>query len=259
MTRAAARRRPAGISIKSAGQIEKMRRAGQVVARSLGVLRGSVRPGITTAELDRLAQASITGQGAIPSFLGYGGFPASVCISVNDEVVHGIPGPRVIREGDLVSIDLGAIVEGFHADAALTVPVGAASEQAARLLWVTEQALWRGIEQARAGNRVSDVSRAIQQWVEGHGCSVVRELVGHGIGSQMHEPPQVPNFVEGGSARLKPGMALAIEPMVNQGDWEVVRDPNGWTYRTRDGSLSAHFEHTVVVTEGDPEVLTALK
>jgi methionyl aminopeptidase len=197
--------------------------------------------------------------GATPSFYGLYGYPANVCVSVNDEVVHGIPGDRVLGAGDIVSFDVGATVEGMIADAAVTVEVGRTSEEARRLIRVTREALEKGIEQARPGNRVADISRAVQRHAESQGYSVVRKLVGHGVGREMHEPPHVPNFVDGAGAEspeLAPGMTLAIEPMVNEGRWEVVQDRDGWTYRTRDRSLSAHFEHTVVITGEGCEVLT---
>ncbi len=236
-----------------------MRRAGQIVALVLERLADAARPGVTTAELDRLAEAMTRSFGATPTFKGLYGYPANICASVNDEVVHGIPGKRALREGDIVSFDVGATVEGMIADAAATVEVGRASEDARQLIRVTEQALELGIGQVRPGNRVADISRAIQQHVERHGYSVVRKLVGHGVGHSMHEPPHVPNSVDGDSSdspELVPGMTLAIEPMVNQGGWQVVQDRDGWTYRTKDRTLSAHFEHTVAVTGEGCEVLT---
>jgi methionyl aminopeptidase len=247
------------ISLKSEDEIARMRRAGQIVALVLGRLGEAARPGTITAELDRLAEAVIRSFGATPSFYGLYGYPANVCVSVNDEVVHGIPGDRVLGAGDIVSFDVGATVEGMIADAAVTVEVGRTSEEARRLIRVTREALEKGIEQARPGNRVADISRAVQRHAESQGYSVVRKLVGHGVGREMHEPPHVPNFVDGAGAEspeLAPGMTLAIEPMVNEGRWEVVQDRDGWTYRTRDRSLSAHFEHTVVITGEGCEVLT---
>jgi len=247
------------ISLKSEDEIARMRRAGQIVALVLERLEEAARPGITTAELDRLAEGVTRSFGATPSFYGLYGYPANICASVNDEVVHGIPGGRALRDGDIISFDVGATVEGMIADAALTVEVGRASEDARRLIRVTQEALEKGIEQVRPGNRVVDISRAIQQHVEQHGYSVVRKLVGHGVGHSMHEPPHLPNFVDGAgtdSPELVSGMTLAIEPMVNQGSWQVVQDRDGWTYRTRDRTLSAHFEHTVVVTGEGCEVLT---
>jgi methionyl aminopeptidase len=247
------------ISLKSEDEIARMRRAGQIVALVLGRLGEAARPGTITAELDRLAEAVIRSFGATPSFYGLYGYPANVCVSVNDEVVHGIPGDRVLGAGDIVSFDVGATVEGMIADAAVTVEVGRTSEEARRLIRVTREALEKGIEQARPGNRVADISRAVQRHAESQGYSVVRKLVGHGVGREMHEPPHVPNFVDGAGAEspeLAPGMTLAIEPMVNEGRWGVVQDRDGWTYRTRDRSLSAHFEHTVVITGEGCEVLT---
>lgn len=251
--------RPSGILLKTADEIDRMRRAGQIVALVLQRLGEAAQAGITTAELDRLAEATIRSFGAVPSFYKLYGYPAHICTSVNDEVVHGIPGDRVLREGDIISFDVGATVGGMIADAAATVPVGPVSERARRLLRVTQEALEAGIAQVRPGNRVWDIGAAIQRRVEADGYSVVRKLVGHGVGREMHEPPQVPNFAAGRreqSPELEPGMTLAIEPMVNEGTWRVVQDSDGWTYRTKDGSLSAHFEHTVVVTEEGCEVLT---
>jgi methionyl aminopeptidase len=245
--------------LKSEDDIARMRRAGQVVALVLSRLEEAAKPGTTTAELDRLAETVIRSFGAIPSFYGLYGYPANICASVNDEVVHGIPGDRILHEGDIVSFDVGATVEGMIADAAVTACVGAVSADARRLLRVTREALANGVEQARPGNRVADISAAVQRHAEAHGYGVVRKLVGHGVGREMHEPPHVPNFVEDNgadSAELVPGMTLAIEPMVNEGTWQVVQDDDGWTYRTKDGSLSAHFEHTVAVTENGCEILT---
>ena len=247
------------ISLKSEDEIARMRRAGQVVALVLGRLAEAAGPAVTTADLDRLAEAAIRSFGATPSFYGLYGYPANICASVNDEVVHGIPGDRALKDGDIISFDVGATVEGMIADAAITVEVGRASEDARQLIQVTREALAMGIEQARPGNKVADISRAIQAHVESRGCSVVRKLVGHGVGHVMHEPPHVPNFVDGGAAdspELVPGMTLAIEPMVNQGTWQVVQDRDGWTYRTKDRSLSAHFEHTIAITGEGCEILT---
>jgi methionyl aminopeptidase len=247
------------IPLKTERELDLMRRAGRIVALTLQRLAAACRPGVATADLDRLAEASVRAVGAAPSFKSYRGYPASLCVSINEEVVHGIPGPRRLKSGDLVSLDLGATLDGLIADAALTLGVGEVSPPARRLLDVTREALARAVQQARPGRRVSDISAAIQRHVEDNGCSVVRQLVGHGVGRQMHEPPQIPGFVEGGpSPLLRPGMTLAIEPMVNAGDFEIELAPDGWTYRTRDGSLSAHFEHTVLVSEGEPELLTQL-
>jgi methionyl aminopeptidase len=236
-----------------------MRRAGQIVALTLDRLSAAALPGVTTRELDRMAEATIRSFGAAPTFYGLYGYPAHICVSIGDEVVHGIPGERALESGEIVSFDVGATVEGMMADGAVTVGVGPISAAAQRLVGVTREALYKGIEQARSGKRVGDISAAIQRHVEAHGYAVVRKLVGHGVGREMHEPPQVPNFVDRGSAdspELTPGMTLAIEPMVNEGTWEVVQDRDGWTYRTRDGSLSAHFEHTIVVTVEGHEILT---
>lgn len=249
------------ISRKSGFEIERMRKAGEVVARILSQVAKAVTPGITTGELDRMAADAVEKFGVTAAFKGYNGFPASLCVSVNDEVVHGIPGSRRLKAGDLVSLDFGVIYKGYYGDAALTVPVGAVAPEHGKLLRVTREALWEGIKQARAGNRLSAVSRAIQEHVEKNGFSVVRDFVGHGIGQAMHEEPQIPNFVsplQGGyDPVLKSGMTLAIEPMVNCGGYRVRVSPaDNWTVTTRDGSYSAHFEHTVLVTGDEPEILT---
>lgn len=234
-----------------------MRRASQLVMSTLRLLRAAVQPGVTTADLDRLAEENIRSHGGVPSFKGYHGFPASACTSVNDQVVHGIPGPRRLKEGDIVSIDLGAIVDGFHGDSAITVPVGPVSDEAKALLYHTYRALWEGIAQAVVGNRVGDISHAVQKYAESQGYSVVRELVGHGIGRSMHEDPQVPNFgPPGRGPSLMPGMTLAIEPMINQGGSDVDVGGDQWTVSTRDGKLSAHFEHTIAVGLNGPTILT---
>jgi methionyl aminopeptidase len=247
-----------GIIIKTAEELALMREAGRIVALTLAALRSAVRPGVSTAELDALAEEMARQNGAVPSFKGYRGYPASLCASINEEVVHGIPNPRrMLREGDIVSLDFGAIYKGLQGDAAITVPVGQVSEVARRLLAVTEQALEVGIAETRPGNRLSDIGHAIQTYVEGHGFSVVRLYVGHGIGRAMHEEPNVPNFgLAGRGPVLKPGMVLALEPMVNVGDFGTVVLDDSWTVVTRDGSLSAHFEHTVAVTTNGPAVLT---
>ncbi len=248
-----------GIIYKSRGEIEQMRAAGQLVARVLEELRGMVRPGVTTAELDAVAERRIVEAGGVPSFKGYHGFPASICASVNEQVIHGIPSSRVLNDGDILSIDLGAILGGYHGDAAVTVAVGKVSERAAELLRVTEESLYKGIEQARVGKRLGDIGHAVQSHVEAHGFSVVREFVGHGIGTSMHEEPQIPNYGEPGRReRLVEGMVLAIEPMINIGKPAVKILSDGWTAVTRDGSLSAHFEHTVAVTASGPMILTTL-
>jgi methionyl aminopeptidase len=246
------------VRIKTPEQIEKMRVAGQVVARTLEAMQRCIVPGkTTTGELDALAERLLAEQGAVPSFKGYRGYPSSTCISINEVVVHGIPGERVIEAGDIVGIDLGAIVDGWHGDSAVTLPVGEVSDEARRLMRVTREALFRGIAEAKVGNRLSDISHAIQQFAERHGYSVVRDLVGHGIGSQMHEDPQVPNFGKPGRGiALEEGMTLAIEPMVNAGMYEVESLRDGWTVVTRDRKLSAHFEHTVAIRAAGPEILT---
>ncbi|MHB8619750.1 MAG: type I methionyl aminopeptidase [Chloroflexota bacterium] len=250
------------ITIKSRAEFETMRQAGRIVAETLEKVAAAVKPGITTADLDRVAYDNITRHHAIPSFKGYGtpAFPGSICASINDEVVHGIPNKkRIVREGDIISIDCGAILNGWHGDAAITVPVGRPTPEVERLLRTTEESLYKGIEQARPGRRMGDVSSAIQQFVEERGYSVVREFVGHGIGRQMHEEPQVPNWgTPGRGMLLKKGMALAIEPMVNLGRADVRVLDDRWTVVTRDGRYSAHFEHTVALTEDGPDILTAL-
>lgn len=248
------------IVIKSKSELATMREAGRIVAKTLEELKQIIRPGVTTYELDQLAQTIITRHGAVPTFKGYRGFPASICTSINHEVVHGIPSKkRVLNEGDIISIDVGATLKGLIGDAAITLPVGRVSERARRLLETTEGALWAAIAQCRAGNYLEDISAAIQDYAESRGYSVVREYVGHGVGRQMHEDPQVPNFRQGKRGpQLKPGMTLALEPMVNEGTSEtrVLRDK--WTVVTKDGKLSAHFEHTVAITNGDPDILTLL-
>ncbi len=247
------------ILLKTEEEIALMRRAGQVVALTLDRLEEASVPGVTTKELDRIGETIIRSLGAIPSFYKLYGYPANICTSINDEVVHGIPGDRVLQPGDIVSFDVGATVDGMIADAATTVGVGQISRDAADLLSVTSEALAIGIAQARPGNRVADISAAVQRHVEAHGYSVVRKLVGHGVGRSMHEPPHIPNFLDGSRAdspELAPGMTLAIEPMVNQGQWQVIQRRDGWTYRTKDRSLSAHFEHTIVITDQACETLT---
>lgn len=246
------------ITLKTRVEIEKMRAAGGVVADALTELAASIVPGkTTTLELDRLAESIIRGRGAIPSFKGYRGYPNATCIAINDVVVHGIPGAQTLREGDIVGIDLGAILDGYHGDSAMTVGVGRISREAQFLLEVARDALFAGISKALCGNRLGDVSHAIQAHVEANGFSAVRDLVGHGIGTSMHEEPQVPNFGKPGTGpRLEPGMTLAIEPMVNAGKFDVESLSDGWTVVTRDHSLSAHFEHTIAVTEEGPDILT---
>ncbi len=236
-----------------------MRQAGRIVATVLGVLKSRVRPGMKTEELDIIAVGELERLGAKPSFKGYRGFPANLCVSVNDEIVHGIPGKRVLHDGDIVSLDFGAIFTGFHGDAAITVGVGSISSQAKKLIETTEGALQAGIADAYPGARLGDISATIQDYAESRGYSVVREYTGHGIGREMHEEPQIPNFgLTGQGPVLKKGMTLALEPMVNIGDWRTRLGDNHWTVFTSDGSLSAHFEHTIAITDGEPEVLTAL-
>jgi methionyl aminopeptidase len=247
------------ITRKSPEQIEAMRRAGRLVGHTLSTLVETVRPGVTLTELDRLAERVIRGGGGIPSFLGYHGFPATLCLSPNSWVVHGIPNGYVLTDGDILSIDCGAIVEGWHGDAAVTVPVGQVDEAARRLIETTERAMWAGIAQVRAGNRLSDIGHAVERVAAAPGYGVVREYVGHGIGTAMHEEPQVPNYGRPGRGlRLQAGLVLAIEPMVNEGGPETRVLDDGWTVVTRDGSRSAHFEHTVAITPTGPEVLTLL-
>ncbi|MBN1255040.1 MAG: type I methionyl aminopeptidase [Deltaproteobacteria bacterium] len=245
------------IHIKTPAEIEIMRQSNRVVANTLQKLRKAVKPGLTTKELDQIAEHSIRAAGAEPAFKGYRGYPASLCVSINEEVVHGIPDSRKLREGEIVSMDLGAYLNGYYGDSAITVPVGKVSEEAQRLMEVTEQALAKGIEQARDGNRLLDISHAIQSWVEVHGLSVVREYVGHGIGRNLHEDPQIPNFgPPHHGPRLRPGMVLAIEPMINVGTWQVKVLDDDWTVVTADRSLSAHFEHTIAVTDGKADILS---
>lgn len=247
------------ITIKSSAEIELMRQAGRIVAEILAMLGKAIKPGITTIELDSLAMRHIKESNAEPAFLGYCGFPASICASINEEVVHGIPGSRRLQEGDIVSIDVGAFYKGYCGDAAATFPVGEISPQALRLLEVTRGALFRGLQQAIPGNRLTDISNAIQVFTESKGFSVVRDYVGHGIGTEMHEEPQIPNFgLPGRGPRLEKGMVLAIEPMINVGGWEVETLEDRWTVVTKDRSLSAHFEHTVAILEDGPEILTSL-
>lgn len=247
------------IYLKSKKEIEHLFEANQIVADTLSLLIRSVRPGITTKELDRIAEDNIRSRGATPAFLGYQGFPASLCISINEEVVHGIPGKRKIKKGDIVSMDIGSLKNGYYGDSAVTVHVGDVPEEAKKLIAVTQEALYAGIEAARVGNRLYDISSAVQNHAESNGFSVVRQFVGHGIGKQMHEDPQIPNFgKEGTGIRLKEGMTLAIEPMVNMGGWEVEVLNDDWTVVTLDGSLSAHFEHSIAITKGDPIILSSL-
>jgi len=246
------------IILKSLQEIEKIRKASLIVADVLDRIRELVRPGVSTLALDEFAERSIRTARAIPAFKGYRGYPKTLCTSINSEVIHGIPSNDVhLKEGDIISIDVGVIVDGFYGDAAVTLPVGAVTPEAERLIKVTEDSLYRGIAAAKAGNRLFDISHAVQGHVESHGYSVVREYVGHGIGRSLHEDPQIPNFGESEQGpRLKPGMVLAIEPMVNVGGSETVVKEDHWTAVTADGSLSAHFEHTVAVMQDGPWILT---
>lgn len=245
------------IELKTAGQINLMREAGRIVAETLELMRQAVRPGITTQELDRLAEDYIRKQGAVPAFKGYNGFPATLCTSVNEQVVHGIPGLRKLESGDIISIDCGAVKNGYVGDAAVTLPVGEIAPDVQKLLQVTKESLMLGLAQAKKGLRLYDISHAVQTHVEKHGFSVVRDYVGHGIGRAMHEEPQIPNFGKPGRGpRLEVGMVLAIEPMVNMGTYEVESLSDHWTVVTKDRRASAHFEHTVAVTENGPEILT---
>lgn len=242
---------------KSTAEIETMREAGRVTARALRTVGEAVAVGVTTAQLDRIAEEVIRDAGAVPAFLGYNGFPATICVSLNEQVVHGIPGKRQLAEGDIISVDVGAIVDGYYGDSARTFPVGQVSEEASRLMEVTRLSLEAGIAQCVPGNRLYDISHAVQEVAEAAGFSVVREYVGHGIGRAMHEEPQIPNFGPAGRGpTLKPGMVLAIEPMINAGEAPVRSLQDGWTVVTADERPSAHFEHTVAVTENGPYVLT---
>jgi methionyl aminopeptidase len=234
-----------------------MRRAGKITAAARSIARQAIAAGITTKQIDREVHEFIVKSGARPTFLGYGGFPASACVSVNDEIIHGIPGKRKILEGDIVSIDVGATYEGFVGDCAGTFPCGEISEQAQKLIKVTRQSFFEGIKFARSGYRISDIGAAVQEYVEANGYSVVRDYVGHGVGREMHEAPEVPNYgVPGHGPRLVPGMTIAVEPMVNAGGYEIREMPNGWTVVTADHSLAAHYENTILITDGEPEILT---
>jgi methionyl aminopeptidase len=252
-----------GIELKSPDELDKMSRASKIVAEVLEALRGEVKPGVSTEELDRFAEKFIVDRGGVPAFKGYRVrdrvYHHTLCTSINDAVVHGIPSKKTLQEGDIIGLDLGVIVEGYYGDAAITVPVGTIAPSAMRLLKITEEALYKGIAQAIVGHRISDISHAVQTHAEGAGFSVVMEFVGHGIGRRLHEEPQIPNYGEPGKGpRLKAGMALAIEPMVNLGRADTRCLEDGWTAVTRDGSLSAHFEHTIAVTDAGPRILTKL-
>ena len=246
------------ITLKSSHEIELMRRAGKITAAARALAGEMVRPGVTTQEIDSAVEQFIRKQGAVPSFLHYNGYPASVCISVNDEVIHGIPGKRVLQDGDIVSVDVGAYIEGFHGDCAATFPCGTIAPEAQDLIDVTRASFFEGIRFAKEGHRLQDISAAIQTYVESHGYSVVREFVGHGIGTRMHEAPKIPNYGHPGRGpRLLRGMTLAIEPMVNTGSAAIQQLSDGWTVKTLDGKWAAHYENTILITDGEPEILTA--
>jgi len=246
------------ITLKSPKEIELMRRAGKITAAARALAGEMVKPGVTTQEINNEVERFIRKEGAIPSFLNYNGYPGSICISVNDEVIHGIPGKRVLQNGDIVSVDVGAFIGGFHGDCAATFACGEISPEAQDLINVTRQSFFEGIKLAKKGYRVSDISAAIQTYVESHGYGIVREYVGHGIGRNLHESPEVPNFGNPGRGiRLLPGMTLAIEPMVNAGSAAIKLLSDGWTVKTRDGKYAAHYENTILITDGEPEILTA--
>ena len=245
------------ITLKSNREIELMRRAGKITAAARAVAREMVKPGVTTHQIDKAVFEFIKSQGATPSFLNYNGYPASVCVSVNDEIIHGIPGKRVLQEGDIVSVDVGAYIGGFHGDCAGTYPCGQVSEEAMRLIRVTQQSFFEGIKYAREGYHIKDISHAVQTYVEAQGFSIVREYVGHGIGRKMHEAPEVPNYGEPGHGpRLLRGMTIAVEPMVNAGTASIIQMSDGWTVKTADGKNAAHYENTILITDGEPEILT---
>lgn len=247
------------VILKQPDEILKARASNRIVAEVLSVLREKVKPGVTTRELDKIAESVTVKRGAKPAFKGYRGYPFSLCTSVNEEVVHGMPSNRVLVEGDIIGLDFGVYHQGLYGDAAITLPVGKVSEQAARLMWVTEQSLHNAVGQVFRGNRLGDISSAVQDTVEEAGFSVVRDFVGHGIGKSLHEEPQIPNFgKKGRGIELQEGMILAIEPMVNAGKYKVKILPDGWTVITADGSLSAHFEHSVAITDNGPEILSRL-
>lgn len=245
------------ITLKSAHEIELMRRAGEITAAARGVARDMVKPGVTTAQIDKAVYEFIRSQGATPSFLHYNGYPASVCVSVNDEIIHGIPGKRVLQEGDVVSVDVGAYIGGVHGDCAGTYPCGKVSDEAMDLIRVTQQSFFEGLKFAREGYRISDIGHAVQEYVERHGYSIVREYVGHGIGHNMHEAPEIPNYGKPGHGpRLLRGMTIAVEPMVNAGSAAIINMSDGWTVKTADGKNAAHYENTILITDGEPQILT---
>ena len=247
------------ITLKSSHEIDLMRRSGKITAAARALAGEMVKPGVTTQEINDAVERFIRKQGAVPSFLHYNGYPASACISVNDEIIHGIPSPkRILREGDIVSVDVGAYIGGFHGDCAATFPCGRISPEAQDLIDVTRQSFFEGIRFAREGQRLQDISSAVQSYVESHGFSVVREYVGHGVGAKMHESPEIPNFGRPGHGpRLLRGMTLAIEPMVNAGAAAITQLSDGWTVKTADGKWAAHYENTILITDGEPEILTA--
>lgn len=246
------------ITLKSSHEIDLMRRSGKITAAARALAGEMVKPGVTTQEINDAVERFIRRQGAVPSFLHYNGYPASACISVNDEIIHGIPGKRVLQEGDIVSVDVGAYIGGFHGDCAATFPCGRISPEAQRLIDVTRQSFFEGIRFAREGQRLQDVSAAVQAYVEQNGFSVVREYVGHGVGAKMHESPEIPNYGRPGHGpRLLRGMTLAIEPMVNAGSAAITQLSDGWTVKTADGKWAAHYENTILITDGAPEILTA--
>ncbi len=246
------------ITLKSPHEIDLMRRSGKITAAARALAGEMVKPGVTTQEINDAVERFIRQQGAVPSFLHYNGYPASACISVNDEIIHGIPGKRVLQEGDIVSVDVGAYIGGFHGDCAATFPCGRISPEAQRLIDVTRQSFFEGIRFAREGQRLQDVSAAVQAYVEQNGFSVVREYVGHGVGAKMHESPEIPNYGRPGHGpRLLRGMTLAIEPMVNAGSAAITQLSDGWTVKTADGKWAAHYENTILITDGEPEILTA--
>ena len=246
------------ITLKSSHEIDLMRRSGKITAAARALAGEMVKPGVTTQEINDAVERFIRQQGAVPSFLHYNGYPASACISVNDEIIHGIPGKRVLQEGDIVSVDVGAYIGGFHGDCAATFPCGRVSPEAQRLIDVTRQSFFEGIRFAREGQRLQDISAAVQTYVERNGFSVVREYVGHGVGAKMHESPEIPNYGRPGHGpRLLRGMTLAVEPMVNAGAAAITQLSDGWTVKTADGKWAAHYENTILITDGAPEILTA--
>ena len=247
------------IILKSKREVEKLRDAGRVVAQTHAFLKELITPGISTGELDRRAEEFLRKQGSIPAFKGYGGFPGSICASINEEVVHGIPGKKQLKDGDIISLDIGSIVDGYYGDSAKTHPVGEITEENQRLIDVTRQSFYEGLKFAKVGFRLSDISNAIQTYAEGEGFSVVRDFVGHGIGQEMHEEPQIPNFgLPGKGPRLREGMVLAIEPMINAGTYRVKVLEDNWTVITCDGKNSAHYEHTIAITDDEPSILSLL-